>query len=207
MPSDFAPCSSSYRLWCLGQAGRTSDHSQVKIPTVGTAEVIGTPTSRKRVPQTMAHHAPLQNDQKGHKTQSAGWNKLCSQKKNTPSKTSICSVHTFPWPAGPSQWPAQGSELQYSSWNAAEDPLPWSGGTDRPVGCLGVTWHTHKQYKEVTCVSRTRGGFLLIRKKNLEPSESSAPVFHRGEYVRPRALIGQAWRGLAGWTMAAYPII
>lgn len=32
VPDYFAPCSCSYRLWCLCQAGRASNHSQVKIP-------------------------------------------------------------------------------------------------------------------------------------------------------------------------------
>lgn len=57
--------------------------------------------------------------------------------------------------------------------------------------------HTCKQYKEIHCVPRTWESFLLIRKKNLESTDTSAPVFRIRECSRCRALIGQSQR--EGW--------
>ena len=61
-----------------------------------------------------------------------------------------------------------------------------------------------KQHKEVHCVPRSGGSFLLTRKKNLGPSDMGlAHGFHIEECSKPRALMEQSRRGVTGSEMAA----
>lgn len=71
----------------------------------------------------------------------------------------------------------------YSSLVASRAPIPYSWWTDIVVQLARCHMtHTLKQYQEVYCIPRTGEGFLLIRKKNLGPSES----FHTRECSRLR---------------------
>lgn len=72
-------------------------------------------------------------------------------------------------------------------------PFPWGGGLVRyHMICM------LKQYKKVhdgpTIVRR----FLLIRKKNLEPNDNSAPSIHIGECSRPRSILERSGRSHGG---------
>lgn len=64
LPSDFTLRSSSSKLWGWRLTERSSNPSQVRVPTVRTAETITTPTSRKRPTSTVS---PLGSESPKHK--------------------------------------------------------------------------------------------------------------------------------------------